>query len=74
LPGAVGRCGGHHRSIHRCDHWVAVEPVENPEVIGGNPDPGPRLQSLFHKRFDHLASLSQELAERRVVPVGLACG
>jgi len=69
LPGAVGRCGGRHRSIRRCDHWVVGETVENPEVIGGNPDPDPRLQSLFQKRFAHLASLSQELAERRVVPV-----
>jgi len=43
--------------------------VENPEVIGGNPDPDSRLQSLFQKRFDHLVSLSQELAERRAVPV-----
>jgi len=45
---------------------------ETPEEIGGNPDLGSRLQSLFQKRFDRLASLSQELAERRVVPVLLA--
>jgi len=66
LPGAVGRCGGHHRSIRRCDHLVVGETVD---VIDGNPDPDPRLQSLFQKRFDRLAPLSQELAERRVVPV-----
>ena len=43
--------------------------VETVDVIDGNPDPGSRLQSLFQKRFDRLASLSQELVERRVVPV-----
>ena len=66
MPGAVGRCGGRHRSIRRCDHWVVGE---TPEEIGGNPDPDPRQQSLFQKRFDRLASLFQELVERRVVPV-----
>ena len=69
MPGAAGRCEGHHRSIHRCDHWVVGETGEKPEELGGNPDPDPRLQSLFRQRFGRLAALSQELVERRVVPV-----
>ena len=68
MPGAAGRCGGHHRSIHRCDHWVVGETGERPEELGGNPDPDPdpSLRSLFQQRFDRL---SQELVGRRVVPV-----
>ena len=68
MPGAAGRCEGHHRSIHRCDHWVVGETVETPEELGGNPDPDPdpSLRSLFQQRFDRR---SQELVGRRVVPV-----
>jgi hypothetical protein len=69
LPGVTGRCEAHHRSIRRSDHWVDAETEEIPEEIGGHPHPDPRLQSLFQQRFDHLASLSQELVEQMVVLV-----
>jgi len=59
----------HHRSIHRCDHWVVGETEETLEQTGGNPGPDPRLQSLFQQRFGRLAVASQELVEQRVDPV-----
>ena len=69
MLGAAGRCVGHHRSIHRCDHWVVAETEETLEQIGGNPGPDPRLQSLFQQRIGRLAVASQELVEQRVDPV-----
>ena len=59
----------HHRSIHRCDHWVVGETEETPEQIGGNPGPDPRLQSLFQQKFGCLAVASHKLVEQRVDPV-----
>ena len=69
MPGAAGRCGEHHRSIHRCDHWVVGETEETLEQNGGNHGPDPRLQSLFQQRFGRLAVASQELVGPRVDPV-----
>ena len=60
---------GHHRSIHRCDHWVVEETEETLEQTGGSPGSGPRLQSLFRQRFGRLAVASQELVGPRVDPV-----
>ena len=66
MPGAAGRCGAHHRNIRRNDRWDVGETEETLEEIGGNPDPDPKLRSLFWHRFDRFAAPSRELVEQRV--------